>query len=116
MLEALRADKLTTAALAATLESHLAGTPEDLPIYQMLTMSRTQLDDRANALVRHLSDNQFKIIDVIDTVGGGTMPNSELPGLALELTTDSPEQLHAELRAAPLPIVTRIKEKPFLFT
>ena len=111
---ALRADKLTTAALAATLESHLAGTPEDLPIYQMLTMSRTQLDDRANALVRHLSDNQFRIIDVIDTVGGGTMPNSELPGLALELTTDSPEQLHAELRAAPLPIVTRIKEETVL--
>ena len=42
------------------------------------------------------------------------MPNSELPGLALELTTGSPEQLHADLRAAPLPIVTRIKEEAVL--
>ena len=60
--------------------------------------------------------DQFKIIDVTDTVGGGTMPNSELPGLALELKTDSPEQLHAALRASPLPIVTRIQEMPYLFT
>ncbi|MEC8049561.1 MAG: hypothetical protein VX210_02130, partial [Myxococcota bacterium] len=73
-----------------------------------------QLDERANTLASHLGDRQFKIIDVTDTVGGGTMPNSELPGLALELKTDSPEQLHAALRASPLPIVTRIQENAVL--
>ena len=111
---ALRADKLTTAALAATLESHLAESPDDLPVYQMLTMSRAQLVERANTLASHLDEGHFNIIDITDTVGGGTMPNSELPGLALELKTDSPEQLHAALRASPLPIVTRIQEKAVL--
>ena len=110
LARALRADKLTIAAFAATLMSHLNETPEELPIYQMLTVSKEDLRQRAQRVVSNLEGVECAIVDVVDTVGGGTMPSSELPGIALELTPPDVEKLHKSLRNPPLPIITRIKD------
>ena len=114
LARALRADKLTMAAFAATIMSHLNDTPEDLPTYQMLRTSPEELMTRAERILSSLPADVCRVVEVIDTVGGGTMPNSELPGLAIEISTSETEQFHRKLRAHPLPIVARIKDDAVL--
>lgn len=114
LARALRADKLTIAAFAATLSSHLENRPEEIPVFQMLNMAPEELQSRAQAIAASLPENRFRIVEVKDTVGGGTMPNSELLGLAIEIKESDSERVHELLRSAPHPIVTRIQDNAVL--
>ena len=73
LLRALRVDKATLAALAATLRLHASPqTRERIPLYRMLAVPVAALRERARALQR-----QFPGLEVVDTqayAGGGTLP------------------------------------------
>ena len=114
LARALRADKLTMAAFAATLMSHLNETPQDLPTYQMLNITLAELSERAQQVYSALPNDHCEVVEVSDTVGGGTMPNSKLPGLAIKLTTLDTEHVHQRLRSEPSPIVARIQDDAVL--
>jgi L-seryl-tRNA(Ser) seleniumtransferase len=94
---ALRVDKLTLAALEAT----LVGPPT--PVAQALSVDVTELRARTERLAAQLPDAQA--VDCIAAVGGGGAPGVELPSAAVSL----PESYAAPLRTGTPAIVGRLE-------
>jgi L-seryl-tRNA(Ser) seleniumtransferase len=94
---ALRVDKLTLAALEAT----LAGPPP--PVAQVLDADVTELRRRAERLAAQLPD--ARAMDCIAAVGGGGAPGVELPSAAVSL----PESYAAPLRTGTPAVVGRLE-------
>ena len=114
LMRALRVDKLTYAALEATLEQHAIGHQQDVPVQRMLRMSKEEIGRRADALAAALNRAGWtaRVIDGMSTVGGGSAPESELPTRLVEITKEgvSADQIEQHLRSLEPPIVARIQE------
>ncbi|UMB69487.1 L-seryl-tRNA(Sec) selenium transferase [Mycobacterium paraterrae] len=95
---ALRVDKLTLAALEAT----LTGPPP--PVHQALTVDVAQLRDRAERLAATLPIAEA--VDCVAAVGGGGAPGVRLPSAGLSL----PEAYAAALRAGNPPVIGRLED------
>ena len=107
LLRALRVDKMTMALLAATLELHRTKqSRECIPIYAMLATTRETLRERAVAYAQTIPS--ARIIDSIAYLGGGTLPTTQIPSVAVALPTDHSDELAARLRANRIPIIARI--------
>jgi L-seryl-tRNA(Ser) seleniumtransferase len=108
-----RVDKLTLAALEATLA--LYREPEcalrEIPTLGLLGTPYVELRARADALRRSLvSDGVVsEVADTIGTVGAGAFPEAEIPGAALALDGDA-EQWARALRAGTPAVVGRVHE------
>ena len=100
---ALRVDKLTLAALEAT----LVGPPP--PVLQALDADVTELRARAEQLAAQLPDAQA--VDCIAAVGGGGAPGVELSSAAVSL----PESYAAPLRTGTPSVVGRLEAGRCLF-
>jgi L-seryl-tRNA(Ser) seleniumtransferase len=116
-MRAFRVDKMTYAALEATLLEYATGRArETVPVAAMLSASLESLETRAHALVARLGGHpglRAEIVDGFSTVGGGAAPASAIPTrlVALEargLTADSLEQ---RLRGLDTPIVARVERE-----
>lgn len=94
---ALRVDKLTLAALEAT----LVGPPP--PVARALTTDVAALRARAQRLAAGLPDAEM--VDCVAAVGGGGAPDVALPSAGLSL----PERYAAALRAGDPPVVGRVE-------
>ncbi|MGV0474014.1 L-seryl-tRNA(Sec) selenium transferase [Mycobacterium kansasii] len=94
---ALRVDKLTLAALEAT----VAGPPP--PVAQALAADVTQLRTRAERLAERLPGAEA--VDCVAAVGGGGAPDVRLPSAGLSL----PESYAAKLRTGGPPVVGRVE-------
>jgi L-seryl-tRNA(Ser) seleniumtransferase len=114
LMRALRVDKLTYAALEATLEEHAIGRQDEVPVQRMLRMGRDEISRRADALAAALNQSGWtaRVIDGMSTVGGGSAPGSELPTRLVELTKDgmSADQIEQHLRTLDPPIIARIQD------
>jgi L-seryl-tRNA(Ser) seleniumtransferase len=110
LLRALRVDKATIAALAATLQLHAdPATRERIPLFRMLATPVDALRERARALQR-----QFPSIAVVDTeayAGGGTLPLDPIAsaGIAWVPARGATHAL-AVLRTAVPPLIARIDD------
>jgi L-seryl-tRNA(Ser) seleniumtransferase len=119
---ALRVDKLTLAALEATLYAYEAGTArETVPTLRMLTEPLASIRRRAERLLALIPPGQVErlgaaIQDDQSQVGGGALPTVELPTAALALRSAVvPARVADErLRAATPPVVARIKDHRLL--
>lgn len=113
LMRALRVDKLTYAALEATLEQHAIGHQDDVPVQRMLRMGVEEIGRRADALAAALNASGWtaRVIDGMSTVGGGSAPGSELPTRLVELTKDrmSADQIEEYLRTLEPPVIARIE-------
>jgi len=91
LARALRVDKLTLAALEATLTGPAA------PVTQALTATQASITERAEAQAQRLAAAgvDCQAVPAAAAVGGGGAPGVSLPSAALSL----PEHLAAELRA-----------------
>ncbi|MDP9025285.1 MAG: L-seryl-tRNA(Sec) selenium transferase [Candidatus Eremiobacteraeota bacterium] len=108
LLRALRIDKITIALLAATLELYRSkASREQIPIYAMLALPLESLAERAATYVAALPHAMVR--ESTARVGGGTLPASTLPSLAVTLPAHHPERLAARLRAGRIPIVARVE-------
>ncbi|MFB9908572.1 L-seryl-tRNA(Sec) selenium transferase [Allokutzneria oryzae] len=98
---ALRVDKLTLAALEATLRGPLP------PVRQALEASADDLFARASALAAKLSDAgvDAEAVRCLAAVGGGGAPGVELPSAAVSL----PEEYGEPLRLRDVPVVGRLE-------
>lgn len=97
---ALRVDKLTLAALEAT----LTGPPP--PVAQALGADAARLRARAESLAAQLPEHVGAVaVDCVAAVGGGGAPGVELPSAAVSL----PESYAAALRAGSPPVVGRLE-------
>src|SRR4029453_9414052 len=82
LLRALRVDKLTYAALEATLAEHLAGrADESVPVLRMATLTLDAIGARAERVADQLrvAGWDVGIVDGVSTIGGGSAPGSGLP-------------------------------------
>ncbi len=106
LARALRIDKLSLAALEATLR--LYRDPErarrEIPVLAMLADSPPERADRLAGLIEGAT-----VVQSVARVGGGALPLLELPGPAVALLDESPDALAAALRAGDPPLVGRIE-------
>jgi L-seryl-tRNA(Ser) seleniumtransferase len=114
LMRALRVDKMTYAALDATLALYATGVAADtVPVVRMLTQSRDAIEVRARALATTLADAGLDacLIDGESAIGGGSAPGARLPTVlvALSLAGHSPDALLARLRTLTPPIIARIE-------
>jgi L-seryl-tRNA(Ser) seleniumtransferase len=115
LMRAVRVDKLTYAALEATLEEHAIGRgQEGVPVQRMLAMAADEIGRRAEAVAAALVRGGWiaRVVDGVSTVGGGSAPGAELPTRLIELQRDgaSADQIERELRALEIPIIARIQD------
>jgi len=119
---ALRIDKLTVAALEATLYAYEAGDAlETIPTLRMLTEAQSTIRRRARGLLRRLSPEiqarlGVALVDATSQVGGGALPTVELPTAAVALgTRERPAQnLDERLRNGRPPVLGRVLDDRLL--
>ncbi len=115
LMRALRVDKLTYAALEATLEEHAAGRAgRTVPVARMIAMPLEEIDRRARAMTEALGTGT--VIDGFSTIGGGSAPGSALPTrlIAVERASPSVTQIEARLRESDPPVIARIEHDRLL--
>jgi L-seryl-tRNA(Ser) seleniumtransferase len=111
LLRALRLDKLTLAALEATLRLHLDGGRDAVPALREMGQSEATLRTRAERLAA-LVGPSARIVPATGFAGGGTLPDAGIPslGVTLHSETPPPEGLKALLRAGRPPVIARIAD------
>ncbi|WP_020675575.1 L-seryl-tRNA(Sec) selenium transferase [Geopsychrobacter electrodiphilus] len=114
LARALRIDKLSLAALEATLRLYLTGEESKIPLMAYFGVGVQELEERSRRLMLKLEPLSLSVELIEDAarVGGGAMPEAELAGPALALTSDvlSLDQLAAGLRASTPALVCRLHE------
>jgi L-seryl-tRNA(Ser) seleniumtransferase len=120
LFRALRVDKLTTAALAATLGAYLRGAAEEIPALRMIRMSLTEIKRRAENFLRELTPElplgevELEIADGSSLAGGGSTPTQSLPTKQIRIASArySASQLEQRLRRAPagISVIARVEE------
>ncbi|UCF81321.1 MAG: L-seryl-tRNA(Sec) selenium transferase [Acidobacteriota bacterium] len=112
---ALRVDKMTLAALEATLALHYAGRLEKIPVLRMAGASREAIRKRARRLASRIAkvhpDWGVEVKDDASRIGGGTTPAMETPTAVVSLLHPSlSAQAAAErLRGAEPPVIARVR-------
>jgi L-seryl-tRNA(Ser) seleniumtransferase len=110
LARALRIDKLSLAALEATLRLYLD--PEralrEIPVLAMLTADEDTLAARAARLADAIGE-RASVSRAVGKTGGGSLPLLELEGPVVALDAD-PEPLAAALRQGDPPVVARIHD------
>ena len=117
-MRALRVDKLTYAALEATLGEYAAGrASRTIPILRMILAPPDAIRVRAARVAAAASGTlEAEIRPGQSAVGGGTTPGLELPtwAIALRHVTRSADWLDGWLRQQPTPIIGRIENDRLL--
>jgi L-seryl-tRNA(Ser) seleniumtransferase len=121
LARALRIDKMSVAALEATLRSYLD--PEkafqDVPALRMLSEPADAVRARARRLKRMLGATGALAVEIVgeeSRAGGGSLPLTVIPTWCLRLTRSSrpAESLERELRAGEPPVLGRVKDDALL--
>jgi L-seryl-tRNA(Ser) seleniumtransferase len=112
LARAMRIDKLSLAALEATLRLYLD--PErarrEIPVLAMLDAGEAELAARARRLAEGIGQGAA-VVRSAAKVGGGALPLLELDGPAVALEAEvSPVELARSLRASDPPVLARIHE------
>nr|WP_070958974.1 L-seryl-tRNA(Sec) selenium transferase [Hyphomonas sp. Mor2] len=118
---AVRIDKLSLAALRATLDLYRA--PSDplarIPVLQMLSEPIDQIEARARQLaeaIKRRTQFNAELVSTTARAGAGSLPQQDLPSFALALFSDehSADDLATLLRRSETPIIGRIANDQFL--
>ena len=115
LYRALRVDKMTLAALDATLVEHVAGRASDrVPVLRMIEAPLDEIRARADAFARALAAAAPGLRPVLadgeSAVGGGAAPNVGVPTVvvALDPGAKGADSLATALRAESPPVVVRV--------
>lgn len=118
LFRALRVDKLTYAALEATLLAYVKRDHDAIPALRMMRISKADIGKRAEALAAQLASSQsasrkfeIEIIDGESVIGGGAAPSSVLPTRLLALSSNnlSADEFADLLRSSDPPIIARVE-------
>ena len=121
LTRALRVDKMTLAALEATLKLYLDEKEalEHIPTLHMISLSKERLFAKSDVFKTRLSDLDFKITIAEDKaeVGGGSYPESYLDSVVVKLEHPrlSATDIERRLLEVEIPIITRIKDNELIF-
>ncbi len=118
LARAVRVDKLTIAALAATLDLYLTQSFGDVPIWTMLSTSLESVRSRAQAWQSRLAELgvAVELAAADSTVGGGSLPGERLPTTVVVITPrqGGATDLLRRLREHEPPVIGRIVEERVL--
>ncbi|GIM44676.1 L-seryl-tRNA(Sec) selenium transferase [Collibacillus ludicampi] len=124
LTRALRVDKLTLAALEATLRLYLDEEKaiREIPTLYMLTRSFEDLREAAEELASGLRKifhelANVSVVDGVSQVGGGSLPTEELPTLlvAVKSSQFSLNALAEAMRLVDIPVMAMIRKEALLF-
>src|SRR5579864_433425 len=114
LFRALRVDKLTYAALEATLLAYVKRDYNAIPALRMIELSKSEIARRAEALRAKLTSAKLRaeLVDGESLIGGGSAPSSTLPTTLLAFTcySLSADELARTLRASDPPLIARVEE------
>lgn len=114
LFRALRVDKLTYAALEATLLAYLKAEHEAIPALRMMHLSKEEIGARAEAMVAKIRSGKLvaHVIDGESLLGGGAAPSATLPTRLIAMTHQdlSADEFMRKLRESNPPIVARVEE------
>ncbi len=109
---AMRVDKLTIAALTATLELYRepSRAMEQIPTLAMIAAPAERVRHRCESVAATLVDHGIDVtVSESDAgVGAGAFPTQVIPSFAITFEGNAME-IQAQLRAAPIPVIGRIK-------
>ena len=110
LARAVRIDKLTLAALEATLRQRLTGHVDEIPVDRMLGVSLEQVRRRAGMWSVKLEERgvRTKLVPGESAVGGGSVPGHALPTVLVALGGPA-SRLAAALRRGDPPVIARIE-------
>jgi len=114
LFRALRVDKLTIAALEATVALYLRGDVNAIPTLRMIQTSRDQIAARATRLTSQITSHpgfSATLDDGESVVGGGSTPGQSLSTKLIAVTHSrrSAQEIAAALRRNSPPIVVRVE-------
>jgi L-seryl-tRNA(Ser) seleniumtransferase len=104
---AVRADKLTLAAMEATLWAHARGERSDIPAWSMLEADAGEIAARARAVCDGLPG--VELVDGASVTGGGSLPGRSVPTTLIAIASDKPQALARALRERERPIIARVE-------
>ena len=114
LFRALRVDKLTYAALEATLLTYVKHDHDAIPTLKMMRLTKQEVGKRAESLAAQVRSSTLnvEVADGESVIGGGAAPSSVLPTrlLALSCSGFSADELAARLRASDPPIIARVEQ------
>jgi L-seryl-tRNA(Ser) seleniumtransferase len=115
LFRALRVDKLTYAALEATLMEYVRQNYDAIPFARMMRLSAEEVRRRAEAVLaaaKSAASLRIEIIPGESLVGGGSAPTSTLPTFLLAITAHglSADEISARLRAHTPAVASRVEE------
>jgi L-seryl-tRNA(Ser) seleniumtransferase len=113
LVRSYRVDKLTLAALEATLALYRepARALNEIPALAMLTMPREAVRARAARLCDALASSgvAVSVVDADASVGGGAFPTARIPSAAVALSGPA-ERIERELRAGEPAVISRVAD------
>ena len=119
LFRALRVDKLTYAALEATLLAYVKRDHDAVPVLKMMRLSKEKIERRAEDLIRTVQTAATKpaklkieLCDGGSVIGGGAAPSAVLPTRLIAVTHAdlSADELNTRLRAGTPPVIARVEE------
>jgi L-seryl-tRNA(Ser) seleniumtransferase len=132
LFRALRVDKLTYAALEATLLAYIKQDYDAIPALRMMRLPIDEIQARANAVIASVAEGQIgrvmhgdhersrtailqltlKIVDGESVLGGGSAPGATLPTKLIAVTSDdlSADEIANRLRISEPAVVGRVDE------
>jgi len=118
LMRAMRVDKLTLTALAATLQLHQnpSSATAQIPVLRMLTATVAELEQRA----RQYSTSAIKTLEIEKSsayLGGGALPAQAIPSIALRLPGSAGNEhiIARQLRMATPAVLPRIHHQALYF-
>lgn len=115
LFRALRVDKLTYAALEATLLAYVRQDYSAIPTLRMIYATSAEIRCRVDSFLARLQSIHGASMEVVEgtsVIGGGTAPTTTLPTFLLAITSEqcSPEELLRRLRLQVPPVIARIED------
>src|SRR5258706_80765 len=120
LFRALRVDKLTIAALEATLGAYLRAAWDEIPTMRMIRMTPQELKRRTENFIRELrpelplDEVEIEIKDGTSLAGGGSTPSQSLPTKIIRIASArySAAKLEQRLRRAPAgaSVIARVED------
>lgn len=109
LARAMRPDKSTMAGVALTLGLYRSGRAvREIPVWRMLAMPVADVQQRATAMADAIGDGATTV-DLLATVGGGSLPGETLPSAGIELRRSKASALLGALRDGEPPLIGRIE-------
>ncbi|HEX8813868.1 MAG TPA: L-seryl-tRNA(Sec) selenium transferase [Terriglobales bacterium] len=114
LFRALRVDKLTYAALEATLLAHIKQDHDAIPALRMMRVSKEEIGRRANELTGKIRSKTLTadVMDGESVIGGGAAPSATLPTrlIAVSAQNLTAAELCLGLRARDPAVIARVQD------